>query len=205
MPNLQLHQLRVAAVAKLICDNFNGPLNANDVIAACLFHDMGNIIKSDLVQFPEFLEPQGRAYWENVKADFVAKYGDNAHDGNIAIAHELELPPQVAGYIDGISFSNIKIIAAGDSFEQKICEYADTRVGPYGILPMQARLGEARARYVAARSGKPYYTQDGFDELLAHAGEIESQIFQKASMTPEDVSDATVAPLLTELSDYPVP
>src|ERR1700749_4363638 len=86
MSNLQLHQLRVASVAKLICGHFNEPINTRAVLLACLFHDMGNILKSNLTTFPEFLEPQGREYWENVKADFVSRYGTNAHEGNVAIS-----------------------------------------------------------------------------------------------------------------------
>ena len=47
MPNLQLHQLRVAAVGKLICDNFNPPaggtVNERGVILARLFSHMGKI------------------------------------------------------------------------------------------------------------------------------------------------------------------
>ena len=69
MPTLQLHQLRVAAVARLVCDHLTHPINTRDVILACLFHDMGNIIKSNLNHFPEFCEPEGTAYWEKVKAE----------------------------------------------------------------------------------------------------------------------------------------
>ena len=69
MPNLQLHQLRVAAVGKLISEHFTVPVNVRDVVLACLFHDMGNILKFDLTQFPEFREPQGILYWEEVKKE----------------------------------------------------------------------------------------------------------------------------------------
>jgi len=204
MPNLQLHQLRVAAVAKIISDNFTVPINAHDVILACLFHDMGNILKSDLTTFPEFLEPEGRDYWEKVKADCISKYGTNAHEGNVAISRELKLSPEVTRYIDGMSFSGMNKTAEGESFEQKICEYADMRVGPYGILSMQERLAEARARYVAANSAKPYYSEKGFEELAGFAQEIERQIFEHASIKPGAVTDDAVAPLIEELSEYAV-
>jgi len=204
MPNLQLHQLRVAAVAKLICGNLKQPVNTNDVVLACLFHDMGNILKSDLATFPEFLEPQGREYWENVKTDFISKYGTNAHEGNVAISRELLLPAEATRYIDGMSFSWMRKTAEGSSFEQKICEYADMRVGPYGVLPMRQRLAEARERYVAANSGKPYYSEDGFKELATFAEQIERQIFQHVSIRPGDITDEALAPLIEELWEYPV-
>ena len=202
MPNLQLHQLRVAAVAKSVCDAFDQQVSANDVILACLFHDMGNILKSDLMTFPEFLEPQGRAYWQQIKTDFVSRYGQNAHDGNVAIAREIGLSEEAIRYIDHISFSRMKETAEGDSFEQKICEYADTRVGPYSILPLRERLAEARVRYLAGKSDKVYYTDDGFEDLARSAEQIEVQIFAHASIRSEDINDETIAPLIKELEEY---
>ena len=45
-PNLQIHMLRVAALAKIIIDNWDGnPLNEKAIIQACLFHDAAKIIK----------------------------------------------------------------------------------------------------------------------------------------------------------------
>ena len=202
MPNLQLHQLRVAAVAKLICENFEQPIDERSVILACLFHDMGNIIKSDLGQFPEFRAGKGRDHWESVKARFVETYGDNAHQVNVAIAKEIGLPERAVSYIDGISFSNLKKIARADSYEQKICEYADTRVGPYGTLSLQARLAEARTRYV--ESGKSYYTLEGFADLSRDAEEIERQLFRKTRIKPEDITDESIARFVDELQNYSV-
>jgi len=48
MPQLDEHQLTVAAVADFICAHFNGNINRNNIVKACLLHDMGNIIKFDL-------------------------------------------------------------------------------------------------------------------------------------------------------------
>ncbi len=57
LPLLQLHQLRVAGVAKLITESITIPVDAQAVVLACLFHDMGNIIKADFTYFPEALQP----------------------------------------------------------------------------------------------------------------------------------------------------
>lgn len=202
MPSLRLHQLRVAAVGKLVCDNFKKPVKTGDVVLACLFHDMGNVIKMDLTSFPEFLEPEGLDYWKNVKAEFVKKYGDNAHKANIAIAREIGLPPAVVVLIDGISFSNIENIVVDASLEQKISEYADDRVGPHGVLSLSERLAEARARYI--ESGKTYYTVEGFERLSEFVYMLEEQIFAEAKIRPEDINDAAVAPSVEELRNYPV-
>jgi len=73
MPSLSLHQLRVAAVAKLICDSFKERIDTNNVVLACLYHDMGNIIKFDLNYFPEFTKPEGLEYWQKIKEDYIKK------------------------------------------------------------------------------------------------------------------------------------
>ncbi|MBI2612349.1 HD domain-containing protein [Candidatus Kaiserbacteria bacterium] len=203
MPSLQLHQLRVAAAAKLICDNLKVPVNTGDVVLACLFHDMGNILKFDLGKtFPEFLEPEGAEYWRQAKAEFLYRYGDNAHKANIAIGREIGLDKRIVELIDSISFSNIANIVANASFEQKISEYADDRVGPYGVLPLKERLAEARARYI--ESGKTYYTAEGFDKLSRLVYELERQIFAHTSVRPEDLNDAAVESIIEQLRTYTV-
>ena len=54
-PQLQTHQLRVAAVAKTICEHLWPKLSdMRTIISTCLVHDMGNIIKFDLDKFPKF-------------------------------------------------------------------------------------------------------------------------------------------------------
>jgi HD superfamily phosphodiesterase len=45
--NLQKHMLEVASVAEIICDNCKEDLNKEEIIASCLIHDLGNIIKMD--------------------------------------------------------------------------------------------------------------------------------------------------------------
>jgi hypothetical protein len=55
--NLQLHQLRVAGVAKLTFDNWlSEKPDINLITSVCLLHDMGNIIKFDFEKFPQLVE-----------------------------------------------------------------------------------------------------------------------------------------------------
>ena len=209
MPNLQLHQLRVAAVAKLICDNFKKPINERNVILACLFHDMGNIIKSDFAAFPDFWEPQGIAYWEDVKNTFIQKYGASTHQANVAIATEIGLPAGVIALIDGIAYSKMASILESSSYELKICEYADTRVGPRGVLSQRDRMLEGKWRHDKRKEQEeekiePYYVDSGFENLLHLAHGIEEQLFTEATIRSEDINDTSVAPLIEILGEYPI-
>ncbi len=203
LQSLQLHQLRAAAVAKMICEHFTQSINARDVTLACLFHDMGNIIKSNLEVFPDFLKPKGREYWEGVKKDFITKYGTDEHAATVAIAREIGLREGAIRYIDGIGFTMLAATRDSSSYEQKICEYADLRVGPHGVLSLDERIEEARVRYVEHHQDMST-DRSRFAILLAAAREVEHQIFVNENIRPEDINDASVAPLIQELWEYPV-
>lgn len=202
-PFLQLHQLRVAAVAKSIIDSFDSTLDGRAVLIACLFHDMGNIIKVDFTQFPETFEPEGIAYWRKVQADFVRRYGPDEHHATIAIGHELHLPLQAIAFMDHLGFSKLEHSRDTHSYEQKIVQYADTRVAPLGVLSMQARYAETRIRYQSRRTDIPG-DDARYQELIAASEELERQIFSRCNIKPEDIADESVASVIEELRGFRV-
>src|SRR3989344_3343249 len=99
--NLQEHQLKVAAVASTICNNFKQKIDKESVITAALLHDMGNIIKFDLGKFPEFLEPEGIEYWQIVQVEFRKKDGEYEHDATYKKAEEIGVNKSVFEIIQG--------------------------------------------------------------------------------------------------------
>lgn len=204
MPSLQTHQLCVAAVAKMICDNFKKPIHTRDVVLACLFHDMGNILKFDLTIFPEFTHPEGVEYWERVKAEFVKKYGTDHHAASQIIAREIGLSETVVGHIGLIGFSHALEILEGDSFEKKICEYSDMRVGPHGVLSLEDRIADGRKRYITRKGNVSADWKDQFERLKGIEEKLEKQVFAETTTVPEDINDASIAPLTKELSEYAV-
>lgn len=215
MPSLQLHQLRVAAVGKLICDNLRVPVDTRTVLLECLFHDMGNIVKFDLAYFPEFMQPEGQAYWESVKADFLQKYGTEQHSANAEIAREIGLPVRVIEIMNASGFSRIRNIVDTGSLELKVCQYADLRVAPHGVISLEERLQDFNRRYAnkndSAPQGHFHFSNTGYrveksvvhEETLHASRELELQIFAETSITPLSINDISVAPLLNELSEYP--
>lgn len=205
MPSLQLHQLRAAAVGKLICDNFKQPVNTKDVLLACLFHDMGNIIKSDLTYFSDFLKPEGYEYWQGIKNEYIKKYGLDSHEANSTIARKIGLPEGAYQLLAGLGFSKLEKILSEASNEQKVCEYADLRVGPYGILPLEERLNEGRARYVKTHTMRAHYdSDDAFRKLTDAAKKLEQQVLSLTSLTPERITDVVVKDIVEELRNYPL-
>ncbi len=189
MPQLRDHQLRVAAVASRTIDAFEGSLDGEVIVNACLIHDMGNILKFDLSYFPEFVEPQGLAYWEEVKRRTAERYQTN--DENVAtrkIAEELGLSKAILDCLEGIGFSRIERVLDDPSFGKKICCYADQRVGPLGVVTIEERLTEGKKRY------------ERHPDSLDHAARLadglralERQLFAQVRITPADISDASIA------------
>jgi len=199
MPSLQLHQLRVAAVAKIIVENFQEILDKEPIIFACLFHDMGNIIKSDLNYFPEFLKPEGLEYWQDIKKDYIKKYGSDEHLATKKIAKEINLPNSTLACLNRIGFSNAITNEISDSFENKICNYSDMRVGPYGILSMEERISEGHKRY---ENKKHSIASDNFDSLVYSLRKIEKQIFSKTNIKPDEITDKKIESVIKELREF---
>ena len=191
MQNLQEHQLRVAAVAQMVCDAFHGNLQTQYIVSACMLHDMGNILKFDLAKFPEFLLPQGLEYWESVKADVAQKYCADEHEATYRIAKEIGVSKKTLEIMQGMGSSKARLRANEFAFETKIATYADMRVGPHGILPLRERVDDMAKRYAA--TGKDYRERGDALRLL------EKQIFAHCQLTPEDINDVSVRPLIETL------
>ncbi len=196
MPSLQLHQLRVASVAKIICENFKQSVDSNNVVLACLFHDMGNIIKSDLSRFPDFLEPKGLEYWQSVKDEFSKKYGTEEHIATIKIAQEINLPAKAFEYLQRIGFSQVSLNENDPNPGFKICSYSDMRVGPYGILGMEERIAEGRKRYEARKHA---ISEDTFIPRAQSLRNIEKSIFAEATIKREEINDQKIKEIIESL------
>jgi 5'-deoxynucleotidase YfbR-like HD superfamily hydrolase len=203
MPSLQLHQLRVAAVAQMLCEDLTRDVDRESVVLACLFHDMGNIIKSNLHVLPDLLEPEGAAHWQLVKDEFIREYGDNEHRATEIIAQKIGLPAPVRVLISGIGFPKLGTVRDSRKLEEKIVEYADLRAGPHGVLSMSARIQEARERYASKRSDIPR-NEESFRELEAAAYAVEQQLFAEATIAPSDITEHSIAGYIERFRDYTV-
>lgn len=200
MPALQNHMLRVAGVASLICDSIENPVNRKDLIITCLLHDMGNIIKSNLEYFPEFLEPKGLKYWQKVKDEYFKKYGASEHLATLKIIKEIGVSNKVSDLITRIDFSEIFDILS-KPIENQISLYADCRVSPFGIVSFQERFLEGKNRY---KNRKNRITDEQWKIAEDIILKVENNIFSKCKIKPEDINDETVKPIISELKNFVV-
>ncbi|MFZ2886950.1 MAG: HD domain-containing protein [Minisyncoccia bacterium] len=203
-PWLQLHQLRVAAVGKFLSEAYSGDVDISLVVTGCLLHDIGAIVKfnfDDTRGLEGLCPPEEVLHWKDVQREFRAKYGEKEKPATDVILSELGMSG-VQTLVNNTGFANMKAALARGDTEVLIAQYADMRVGPFGILSLAERLGDVRERY--ANKFFPDGRHDQIAEYLATALEIEKLLFESASIRPEDITDATIAPVIEELRAYPI-
>jgi len=203
MPNLQIHMLRVAGVAFIICDSYRGDINMHDVVAACLLHDMGNIIKFKLDLYPKFLQPEGLGYWQEVQDGFKKKYGNREDEATYRIVGEITNNKNIVKLVKSIAFAKAPENYKHNNFEKKICAYSDMRVIPIGITSAKDRMEEGRKRYLANKNMRKEDTE-AFLNCSSHILKIEKQIFSKTKVSPEYITDKRVNSLLEELREFEI-
>lgn len=215
MPCLVTHQIKVAGVAKLICDNFQTDLDTETIILACLLHDMGNIVKFKLGYFPEFTEPEGLEYWQEVQDEFIKKYGKDEHYATDMINKEISIDQKVIDLVNSINFKSAKENMLSDNFAVKICAYADMRVTPMGVVTLNERFLDIKNRYqveeakkstlINSKSDYSFDPQKESSDLFEmYLTEIEKQIFEKCIIKPEYINDKAVTENVELLKKYKV-
>lgn len=198
-PLLAMHQLRVAAVAEMICDNLDINLDKESIIKACLLHDMGNIIKFNLENSLENYNVEDKRYWQEVKNEYILRYGEDEHKASYQIAKELGVSDVVLGLIDIVDSRVVSDIKNSDSFEKKICLYADNRVSPHHIVSIDERSLEAKERY---KNHHKSFSEESRIFFNKNIKEIEKQIFSHAKIKPEDINDETVSLYIKNLRNF---
>lgn len=199
MPNLQEHQLRVAAVASVIADGLQETPDKEKLITACLLHDMGNIVVANLEHFPQFNEPEGLAYWQNAKDNFIKKYGTDDHRATVLILKEIGLSETMVALAGGNTHEATCTHRDGDNMYAKILFYADARVSPAGVLPYEQRQKESRDR---RRNKDGALSDEEYAVFLGCGKDIETQIFANSNIKPEDITDESIVPIMATLRDF---
>ncbi|MFM7088373.1 MAG: HD domain-containing protein [Candidatus Paceibacterota bacterium] len=201
MPSLQKHMLRVAAVASFICDHWQGDqLDKKSIITACLLHDMGNIIKFHF-NLPENELNPNIERWRMVRQEFIKKYGTDEHHASLDIAKELGQLEVVCAYIDGVGHNKFGDQLSINDMGIKIVNYADARVAPHGVVSYKNRMDDVVVRY---RSHPQFIGEKAHEIMVTHGYQVETQIFQFLNITPDDITDNVIQPIIEELKQYQI-
>jgi len=201
MPNLQMHQLRVAGVAHIICSSMiEKDVDTENIVVACLLHDMGNIIKFKLDVFPEFVKPEGLDYWKEIQQEYIRAYGADEHVATMSIVkgiipHVRDNPyekQRIIKLIEVIGFSNAKENYETEDVGKKIAAYADMRVAPMQVTSLVGRLEDGRKRFSKIQK----YEYEVFENLSKYLTKIEDQIFAKSAISPVDITEKAVQKII---------
>ncbi|MDD5050841.1 MAG: HD domain-containing protein [Candidatus Pacebacteria bacterium] len=201
VPFLQMHMYRVAGVALYICQHAKEKVLTDNIVSACLLHDMGNILKFDFTIFPEVFEPEGISYWQKVRDEFL-KYGKDENEATHAIAKEIGVSEKTYEYIVSVGFSKIAENFASNDLGKQIPTYADMRVSPHGVVSMEERLAEGHKRYKNRKHA--IGTGDVFEKNRKAFYDIEKNIFSKTSLAPESITSEVIHPLLEDLKNFKI-
>lgn len=203
MPQLCEHQLRVAAVADMVCQNFDGSINRGNIIRACLLHDMGNIIKFDLTKTNSLLNQElDINFWQKVKDQYIQKYGIDEHKAHMAILKELGVSSKVVGLVDAVGFTKGPQNLVSPDFDKKICAYCDMRVGPFGVIRIEQRFADLRKRY--AHRHQEWGAEQKRQEFEQAMRGIEQQIFEHCSIKPRDITEQAMSVRVEKLKTFAI-
>lgn len=201
--SLQAHQLRVAAVAKQICDNLTVPVDTDTVITACLLHDVANVLKFDFSATARLFEPEGVEYWQKIQKQVAEKYKTtNEHEATMLIAKELNVSPEVLDCIESIDFGKAIETLARSEIEPRLCDYADLRVSPDGVVSLDERLEDGNKRY-KHRPDK-WLADDVREKVEQACHDNEQQLFKNCRLKPTDITDDSTAPIVEQLKAYEI-
>lgn len=203
-PMLQMHQLRAGAVGMFITEHWKGnvKLNKKAVIETLLLHDMGNIIKFDLDNFPELLgkEVERIEFWKQTQKKFTEKYGTDEHYATEEIANEIHATSDVRSILTQLGSANIEKARNGDNYDVKLCFYADLRSGPFGILSINERFDDLIVRY--KNRNHAVSNLEKTQANRAYTLEIEHQIQEQVAHPLAAISDKTVSKYIAALKHY---
>ncbi len=230
MPQQAEHMLRVAGVARIICENISSPSSyastvakamadkkaskdrhppfwkrggeqdSRDIIIACFLHDMGNIIKFDFSQTKKLINQDiDLDYWRGVQKEFREKYGSDEHIAHLQIARELGVSERVVELIGAISFLGAPKNAREEDLGKKICQYADDRVSPFGVVSLEERLLDLRSRYTNHSGQTP--DREAFENALR---QMEQQIFKHSKIKPEEITEMKAQEQVVELKNFEI-
>ncbi len=205
LPLLQQHLVRVAFVGKTIAVKIPEITNTDNIVKACLLHDIGNIIKFNLTTIPEAVEPEGLQYWEQVKQEFVSKYGDDEVEATHAIIKELGISEEIKTLIFSFGTRNVKEVTESGEIERMIVNYSDHRVAPFAIESLKERIEDQHKRILKSlprEEGRRKIESRKQDDDAKYL--LEEMIFKKYRIKPSEVGNPDIEKITKEFLSYKI-
>jgi hypothetical protein len=192
--NVRRHMFSVAGVAKQICENSKEKIDSNDLIAACLIHDLGNIVKMNFVNKEKIKlldeeDIKNLDYLKVKQEEFWKKYGKNDNIANQLIVKELGVNDKIIFMFEHKSIEEKTSEFWEKNFPLVIFAYADWRVAPKGVVSLKERTDEYTDRNEFHKDEKKMQQTKKFEEISKI---IESKLFKKLKIKPEDINQESI-------------
>ena len=195
-PVLRQHMLRVTKTGKWILAHWSGAeFDQSLYIHALLVHDLGNLAKFDLspTATVRLLPLENINEWRQIQQNFISRYGKNADEATLKLIQELQLPraDELIKLIGGHTPKRLAETVQNHNWAQKLLDYTDFRVGPFGILSLDERFADLTKRYQYRTKewGDPAWIQT----QLNYFKQLESQIASQLTEPITNLNDDAIA------------
>ena len=195
--NLQEHMLRVAALAKIITDNWTGPeIDKLAIIKACAVHDIAKPVNFDTS--PAAQAKYNMATEDIQKLDELKKYiadnfGTDEHKAAADMAREMKLGDKAIEILDQMEWEYTARLLGENNFEPLITLYCDMRISPNGILPLEKRYGDLKSRRGVS-----------FDQHLKDAKVLEQLLQKNTKKDLNSISESDLNFLFQDLQNLEI-
>jgi hypothetical protein len=148
--NLQEHMLRVAALSKIILDHWTGQkVDKTAVMQTCALHDMAKPLIFDVAKQAQYgMLPEDIANLEKLQAFLKSKYGFTEEEAVVGMCKDIGMTQEGIRIIENLErqWKSIPRLIKANDINSLIPTYCDMRIGPRGILTLQARLEDLNNR-----------------------------------------------------------
>ncbi len=188
--NLQRHMLLVGAVAEQLCDNAQEEVDKDNVVAAALAHDLGNIVKMDFEHEKTIcmLDDEDKAklgFYKTMKRVFVKKYGCNDAMVNCKIIKELGANKRINYFFENKELEHVMHEDWKKDLGLMIFAYSDLRVTPYGVVSLKERVADFAKRHCKPGDKKCLQASKNFFKF---AKSMEAVLFNKLKIKPSQIN-----------------
>lgn len=195
---LQIHLWRTASLMEYLLKQWRGPkLNHQLLIETMLLHDLGNLVKFDLTNTAPImlLPPPELEKYRSLQAIWHQKYGTQVDAVTVQLINELKLVngPAIRQIILTHSDSTLPTTVTNQDWSQKLCDYADFRIAPHGLVTLQERFADLAKRY-AGRTND-WNTTAKVSAKLALFQSIETQLQAHLAVGLNAITTSDLEPL----------
>jgi hypothetical protein len=189
--NLQEHMLRVGALSKIITDNWTGKnINGQAIINACLLHDIAKPITFDITKQAGYGMPKEDIdKLKSVQEIVIQRYGNIEHKATVGMAKDIGMKNDALRLLENLEWEYIPRLLSNNDIESVLPIYCDMRIGPKGILLLNDRFNDLKARKVT------YFNANSIKD----GNMLEENVKDCVSLNLDSITDAQLNILFPEL------